>query len=157
MRLSRLVRLAEKKLQLEIESLSQPMSQLCLQRGNSGSFSSKWRALSGAEADQDKKEAREMIHRCRGPKRLDESFQLSKNRDIPRFSALELSLITQTLSLDGGILCLGRRALPLAPSTENVSSGTWNHCSLLLPGPGLIHPLSSKELLRCRLGPLQLV
>src|SRR5437667_11668988 len=37
----------------------------------------------------------------------------------------------------------------LAPSTENVSSGTWEHCSLRLLGPGLVHPLNSKELLGC--------
>src|SRR6266581_3817886 len=37
----------------------------------------------------------------------------------------------------------------LAPSTENVSSGTWEHCSLRLLGPGLVHPLNSKELLPC--------
>src|SRR5882762_6916391 len=41
--------------------------------------------------------------------------------------------------LNGGILSLGRRTLPLAPSTENVSSRTWKHCSLRLPGPGLVH------------------
>jgi hypothetical protein len=43
-----------------------------------------------------------MIYRCRGPKRLDEWFQMGKNRDIPLFIALDLSLITQTLSSTEG-------------------------------------------------------
>jgi hypothetical protein len=59
--------------------------------------------------------------------------------------------------LNGGILCLGRRTVSLAPSTENVSPGRGNIAACGCPHRDWSRRLNNKQPVRCRLGPLRLV